>query len=76
MGVREIERFLERWQMEVKDLRRRMILAPTPRERERGMPPCCRPKAGRHRRRRRHWNGTLTPSDDGCRASGRAGPQP
>ena len=35
MGVREIERFLEQWQMEVKDLRRRMILAPTPRERER-----------------------------------------
>ena len=35
MGVREIERFLKQWQMEVKDLRRRMILAPTPRERER-----------------------------------------
>ena len=35
MGVREIERFLEQWQIGVKDLRRRMILAPTPRERER-----------------------------------------
>ena len=35
MGVREIERFLEQWQMEVKDLRRWMIRAPTPRERER-----------------------------------------
>ena len=35
MGVREIDRSLEQWQMEVKDLRRRMILAPTPRERER-----------------------------------------
>ena len=35
MGVREMDRFLERWQMGVKDLRRRMILAPTPRERER-----------------------------------------
>ena len=35
MGVREIERFLNLWQIEVKDLRRRMILAPTPRERER-----------------------------------------
>ena len=33
MGVREIERFLEQWQMEVNDLLRRMILAPTPRER-------------------------------------------
>ena len=35
MGVREKERFLEQWRMEVSDLRRRMILAPTPRERER-----------------------------------------
>ena len=35
MGVSEMERFLEQWQMEVKDLPRRMILAPTPRERER-----------------------------------------
>ena len=35
MGVGEIGRCLEQWRMEVKDLRRRMILAPTPRERER-----------------------------------------
>ena len=35
MGVREIDRSLEQWQMGVKDLRRRMIQAPTPRERER-----------------------------------------
>ena len=35
MGVREIERSLEQWQLGIKDLRRRMILAPTPRERER-----------------------------------------
>ena len=33
MGVREIGRSLEQWQMGVKDLRRRMVLAPTPRER-------------------------------------------
>ena len=33
MSVREIDRSLEQWQMEVKDLRRGMILAPTPRER-------------------------------------------
>ena len=32
-GVREIDRSLEQWRMGVKDLRRRMILAPTPRER-------------------------------------------
>ena len=35
MGVREMERFLEQWQMDSRDLRRRMILAATPRERER-----------------------------------------
>ena len=35
MGVRETDRSLEQWQMGVKDLRRRMILAPTPRERGR-----------------------------------------
>ena len=28
MGVREIDRFLEQWQMGIRDLRRRMILAP------------------------------------------------
>ena len=32
IGVREIDRSLGQWRMEVKDLRRRMILAPTPRE--------------------------------------------
>ena len=35
MGVRELDRFLEQWDMGAKDLRRRMILAPTARERER-----------------------------------------
>ena len=35
MSVREIERSLEQWEMNVKDVHRRMILAPTPRERER-----------------------------------------
>ena len=33
MGVREIDRSLEQWQMGVKDLHQRMILAPTPRAR-------------------------------------------
>ena len=33
MSVREIDRSLKQWQMEYKDLRRRMIIAPTPRER-------------------------------------------
>ena len=36
MGVKEIEGFLEQWRMGNKYVRRRMILAPTPRERERG----------------------------------------
>ena len=35
MGMREMDRFLEQWQTDSKALRRRMILAPTPRERER-----------------------------------------
>ena len=35
MGVREIDRFLEQWQMDVRDLHRRLIPAPTPRERGR-----------------------------------------
>ena len=35
MGVRDIDRSLEQWRMGVKDLQQRMILAPTPRERER-----------------------------------------
>ena len=33
MGVREIDRFLEQWRMDARDLHRRLILAPTPRER-------------------------------------------
>ena len=33
MGGREMEGYLEQWQMNAKDLRRRMILAPTPRDR-------------------------------------------
>ena len=35
MGVREIDRFLEQWQMDARDLHRRLILSPTSRERER-----------------------------------------
>ena len=35
MSVRGIERFLEQWEMNARGLHRRMILAPTPRERER-----------------------------------------
>ena len=35
MGVREMDRFLEQWEMGVKDVHRRLILAPTSRKRER-----------------------------------------
>ena len=35
VGMREMEWFLEQWEMSAKDLHRRMILVPTPRERER-----------------------------------------
>ena len=35
MGVRDMGQFLERWEMDVPGVRRRMILAPVPRERER-----------------------------------------
>ena len=33
MGVREIDQFLEQWQMDARDLHRRLVLMPTPRER-------------------------------------------
>ncbi len=35
MGARDMDRYLEQCQMDAQDLPRRMILAPTPRERER-----------------------------------------
>ena len=35
LGMREMQGFLERWQLDAGDLRRRMYWAPTPRERER-----------------------------------------
>ena len=34
-SVRQLDRFLEQWQMDARDLHRRLIPAPTPRERER-----------------------------------------
>ena len=35
MGGRERDRLLQQWEINARDLHRRMILAPTPRERER-----------------------------------------
>ena len=57
MGVRGIDRSLEQWQMEVKDLRRRMILASTPRERERWYALWLIAQGGRPQPRRRLWKG-------------------
>ena len=35
MGVRDMDRILQQWEMDARGLHRRLILAPTPRERER-----------------------------------------
>ena len=84
MGARDIDRSLEQWQMGIRDLRRRLILAPTPRERERwhalrllaqSLPPA--PAGGwTAPARRRPWEGTPTPSGVGRRPSDRAALRP
>ncbi len=82
MSVRGIERLLEQWEMGVKDVHRRVILAPTPRERalrqaqEMATPSGCWPKDGPPRRWQRCWNGTRTPSEDGPPPSVRVGQRP
>ena len=76
MGVREIDRFLKQWQMDGRDLHRRLILAPTPRGRERWHAVWSWPKDGRLRVRRSPWDGILTPSDDGPPPLARAGLPP
>ena len=38
MAVRELDRFPGQWRMGIRDLHRRTIMAPTPRERERRQP--------------------------------------
>ncbi len=38
MGVRDMDQFLERWEMDVPGVRRRMILAPVPRGGNGGTP--------------------------------------
>ena len=73
MGVREIDRFLQQWHMDARDLHRRLILAPTPRERDVGTPSGYWPRAGRLQPRRMLWDGIPTPSDGGLPPSARAG---
>ena len=72
MGVREIDRSMEQWRMEVKDLRRRMILAPTPRERERWYAILLLAQGWRRRR----WKGIPTLLAVGRRPSATEGLQP
>ena len=76
MGAREIHRDLEQWEMDAKALRRRMILAPTPRERERWHAVWLLAQGWTQRRRRRRWSGTHTPSAGGRRPSAREGLRP
>ena len=76
MGVREIDRSLEQWQMGVKDLRRRMILAPTPRERERWSAILLLAQGLTAAAAAEPWNGTHIPSEGGPRPSVREGLPP
>ena len=73
MGMRGIDRFLEQWEMNARDLHRRMILAPTPRELECWHALWLWRKDGRPAVRRRLWGGIRTPSADGLPPSARAG---
>ena len=65
MGVRQIDRFLEQWQMDVRDLHRRLILATTPGSGNDGTPSGCWPKDGRLRVRYRPWDWDRHTMDDG-----------
>ena len=71
VSVREIGRFLEQWQMDARDLHRRLILAPTLRERERWHAIWLLPKDGGLRVWHRPWDGIHTPSEDGSPPSAR-----
>ena len=63
MDVREIDRFLEQWQIGVTDLRRRMILALTPRERWYAI--LLLAQGWTAAEAAQAWDGILTPLDDG-----------
>ena len=75
MGVREIDQSLRRWEMNAKSVHRRMILAPTPRERERWHAVwLLAPGLGRRLPRRRHWSGTPHTIGRWASAFGEGGP--
>ena len=65
MSVREIDRFLEQWQMGVRDLHGGLFQRRRPGIGNDGTPCGCWPKDGQPRPRRMLWNGTLTPSTGG-----------
>ena len=50
MGVREMERFLEQWQMDARDLRRRLILSPV-----KGVDKTCQWGGAKVYQQRGHW---------------------
>ena len=76
MGVRDIDRSLEQWQMGVKDLQRQMILAPTPRERERWYAILLLAQGSKAVATAEALERNPTPSEDGHRPSAREGRQP
>ena len=76
MGVREIGRFLEQWQMDAKALRRRMMLAPTLRERERWYAILLLAEGWTAAATAEALERDLPPSADGPPPAARAGPQP
>ena len=76
MGAREIHRDLEQWEMDAKALRRRMILAPTPRERERWYAVWLLAQGWTAAATAEAWSGTHTPSAGGRRPSAREGLRP
>ena len=69
VSVKQIDRFLEQWQVDAKDLHRRLILAPTPRERalrqaqEMARHLAAGPRLWQLRVRRKPWDEILTPLD-------------
>ena len=76
MGAREIHRDLEQWEMDAKDLHRRMILAPTPRERERWYAILLLAQGWTAAATAEALGGTHTPSGGGRRPSAREGLRP
>ncbi len=76
MGVRQIDRFLEQWQMDARDLHRRLFWRRHPGSGNDGTPSGSWPKAGQLRVRRKLWDGILTPLDDGPPPLARVGLPP